>query len=291
MENQNFEIQKKCLNFKNYLSGRFFLFFFSKTITFSKLTPTKDQTTRIMKTLIKLSFTVFLMIGLLSCNKEEDPMSIGTGDVKVGIGVKINSASNPGARTQNTGLEINSGFLQVKKIELETQGVDENGRFERELEFKFPEILKIDFNEFDQEVDFFINIPAGNYEEIEFEIDLIDNRNLPSIQLDGTFGYQNGNDVPFRLEVFGDDDDDLDFEVELEAKEDDGLFFLDGINNPLALLDINAKGWFSVISNAELEKAELTDGVLLISRSQNKGIYDRVLEKIENSSEIELEIK
>ena len=244
-----------------------------------------------MKTLIKLSFSAFLMLGLFSCNEEVDPLAIGTGDVRVGIGVKINSVSNPGAPVQNTGLEINSGFLQVKKIELETQGVDENGRFERELEFKFPEILKIDFNEFDQGVDFFINIPAGNYEEIEFEIDLIDNRDLPSIQLDGTFEYQNGSSVPFRLEVFGDDDDDLDFEVELEAEDDDGLFFLDGVNNPLALLDINAKGWFVGITNAELENAELTDGVLVISRSQNEGIYDRVLKKIEDSSEIELELK
>lgn len=244
-----------------------------------------------MKTLIKLSVTLFVIIGLLACNNEEDPTSLGTGDVRVGIGVKINSVSNPGARIQNSGLEINSGFLQVKKIELETEGVDENGEFERELEFKFPEILRIDFNEFDEGVDFFINIPAGNYEEVEFEIDLIDNKNLPSIQLDGIFTYQNGSSVPFRLEVFGDDDDDLDFEVELEAEDDDDLFFLDGVNNPLALLDINAKGWFAGITTSQLENAELTDGILVISRSQNKEIYEQVLEKIEDSSEIELELK
>lgn len=243
-----------------------------------------------MKTLSKLS-SVVLIISLMSCsNNEEDPLIIGTGDVRMGIGVKMNSSSNPGARIQNSGLEINSGFLQVKKIELETEGVDENGEFERELEFEFPEILKIDFNELDPGADFFINIPSGNYEEIEFEIDLIDNRNLPSIQLDGMFNREDGSSVPFRLEVFGDDDDDLDFEVELEAENDDDLFFLDGVNNPLALLEINAKGWFSGIANSELENAELTDGVLVISRSHNERIYERVLDKIEDSSEIELEL-
>ena len=121
--------------------------------------------------------------------------------------------------------------------------------------------------------------------------DLIDNRNEPSIQLDGTFNKEDGSSVPFRLQVFGDDDEDLDFEVELEAEDDDELFFLDAVNNPLAMLEINAKGWFSSISNSELENAELTDGVLLISRTKNREIYERVLDKIEASSEIELKLK
>lgn len=243
-----------------------------------------------MKTLIKLSLSAILLSGIFSCNDDEEPIAIGTGDVRMGFGVKISSTSNPGARVQNSGLDITSGFLQVKEIDLETEGEDENGEFERELEFKFPEILKIDFNELDPGVDFFINIPSGNYEEIEVEIDLIDNRDQPSIQVDGTYNREDGSSVPFRLQVFGDDDDDLDFEVELEA-DDDELFFLDAVNNPLALLEINAIGWFSGISSSELDNAELTDGILLISRSKNRNIYDRVLDKIEDSSEIELELK
>lgn len=242
-----------------------------------------------MKTLIKLSLSAILISGFFACNNDEDPIALGSGEVRMGFGVMLSSTSNPGARVQNSGLDITSGFLQVKKIELETEGVDANGEFEKELEFKFPEILKIDFNELDPAVDFFINIPKGNYTEIEVEIDLIDNRNQPSIQVDGTYKRQNGSSVPFSLQVFGDDDEDLDFEVELEA-ENDGLFFLDGVSNPLALLEINAKGWFSGISNLELDNAELTNGVLLISRSKNKSIYERVLDSIEESSEIELKL-
>lgn len=243
-----------------------------------------------MKTLIKLSLSAILVSTFFACNNDEDPIALGTGDVRMGFEMKISSTSNPGARIQNSGLEITSGFIQVKKIELETEGEDENGEFERELEYEFPEILKIDLNKFDDGSDFFINIPSGNYEEIEVEIDLIDNRNQPSIQIDGTYTKQDGSSLPFRLQVFGDDDDDLDFEVELEA-EDDDLFFLNEVSNPLALLEINAKGWFSNISNSELDNAELTEGVLVISRSKNQGIYERVLAKIEDSSEIELKLK
>lgn len=246
-----------------------------------------------MKATHKLyAFTFGLLgLGLFSCTEDADPDVIGEGEVRIGMGVKLSSSGNPGARLLNSGIEIQSGFLQIKKIELETEGQDENGNeFERELELKFKEIKKIDFNEFDGGVDFFINIPSGNYEEIEFDIDLIDNRNLPSIQLDGTYTYQDGRSVPLKFEVYGNDDDDFDFEVELEGDDDDDLFFLDGVNNPLALFQIDANGWFSGVSTSELESAELTDGILLINKDVNKSIYRKVEVRIKDSSDVELKM-
>lgn len=231
------------------------------------------------------------VLAFFSCSDDNDPDVIGEGDVRIGMGVKLRNNGNPGARILNEGIAIESGFLQIKKIELETEGVDENGdEFERELELKFKEIKKIDFNEFDSGVDFFINIPSGNYEEIEFEIDLIDNRNEPSIQLDGTYTYEDGSSVPMRFQVFGNDDDDFDFEVELEGDDDDDLFFLDGVNNPLALFEIDAKGWFVNVSTSELEEAELTDGILLISKDTNRSIYRKVEQRIKDSTDIELKL-
>jgi len=247
-----------------------------------------------MKTNQKLFF-LGLTLGsslLFSCSEDEsDITSIGTGEVKIGIGVKIPSTSSSGARLSSAGLDITSGFLQIKDIELETEGVDKNGKFEREVKLKFPEIKKINFNELDASVDFFINIPSGNYEEIEFEIDLIDNKSEPSIQIDGTFQYLNGKGVPFKLQVFGNDDDDFDFNVELESEDDDDLFNIESIINPLALLEINAKGWFSGITTTELEKAVLTDGILLITKDKNPSIYQKVEAKIKASTDIELELK
>ncbi|MBA4302456.1 hypothetical protein SAMN03080617_00761 [Algoriphagus alkaliphilus] len=235
---------------------------------------------------------VFALSGALfaSCSEDSDLDIIGEGDVRIGMGVKLKNSGVAGARILNAGLVVQSGFIQIKKIELETEGVDENGnKFEKEFELKFKEIKKIDFNRFDSEVDFFINIPSGNYEEIEFKIDLIDNRKEPSIQLDGTYTYQDGRTVPMRFQVFGDDDDDFDFEVELEADDDD-LFFLNGVNNPLALFQIDAKGWFTKVGSFELETADLTDGVLLINKDKNKSIYRKVETRIKDSTDIELKL-
>lgn len=233
-----------------------------------------------------------LGLGLFSCSEDSEPDILGEGEVKIGMGIKLQNFGNPGARVMNTGIDIQSGFLQIKELELETSGEDENGNeFERSLEMKFKEIKKIDFNQLDASVDFFINIPSGNYEEIEFEIDLIDNKNLPSIQLDGTFSYADGRSVPLKFEVFGNDDDDIDFEIELEGNDDDDLFFLDAVNNPLALFEINAKGWFSSTTTSELEKAVLTNGVLLINKNTNRSIYTKVEKRIKDSSDIELNMR
>lgn len=242
----------------------------------------------------KIFTTAILLSGLLfiSCADDNDPEVIGEGDVRIGMGVKLKNSGNVGARIMNSGVDVQSGFLQIKKIELETEGVDENGNeFEREFELKFKEIKKIDFNEFDAGVDFFINIPTGNYEEIEFEIDLIDNKNEPSIQLDGTYTYQDGRTVPMKFQVYGNDDDDFDFEVELEGDDDDDLFFLDAVNNPLALFQIDAKGWFTNVGTSELEDAELTNGILLINKDKNRSIYKKVESRIKDSTDIELKMK
>lgn len=244
-----------------------------------------------MKTTHRFYAMAFAFSGLLfaSCSENTDPDVIGEGDVRIGMGVKLKNTASKGARLMNSGIEVKSGFLQIKEIELETEGLDENGNeFERELSLEFDEIKKIDFNEFDGGVDFFINIPSGNYEEIEFEIDLIDNRNQPSIQLDGTYTYLDGRTVPMKFQVYGNDDDDFDFQVELEAENDDDLFFLDGVNNPLALFQIDAKGWFINVTTSELQNAALTDGILLISKDANGSIYAKVESRIKDSTDIEL---
>ncbi len=247
-----------------------------------------------MKTYRKLAYLTLALSStlLLSCSEDSsDPTVIGTGDAKIGMGVKLSSLSNPAARASNAGVEIQTGFLQVKKLKLETTGRNDSGEFEKELELKFPEVKKVDFDKISSEADFYISIPSGQYEEIEVEIDLIDNKSEPSIQLDGTYTYQNGTTVPLRLQVFGDDDDDLDFEVEMESENDDRLFTFDAGNNPLALLEIDGLGWFKNVLTEELETAELTDGVLLITKSKNSQIYNKLVKKIEDSSEIELKLK
>jgi hypothetical protein len=171
-------------------------------------------------------------------------------------------------------------------LELELYVKDESGDYEKEIEIEFKDIKKINFNEFDKSVDFFINIPEGKYKEIELELDLIDYKGEPSIYFEGTFTDDEGNSTPFQFEYFG---DEIDFEVEIEADDDD-YFTIDRINNPLALFELNAANWLANVTNSEMADAERTDGKILLTKNSNSNIYKKIKSAIEASSEIEVEL-
>jgi len=243
-----------------------------------------------MKNLIKyLPFIgLITLIFLSSCNPEDEVPSVGEGEGKLGVALvlKNNRMDTSNARVENSNISIEEGFIQIKELELEIEGRNESGKFEKEIEIEFDEIKKISFNQFDKSIDFFINIPEGEYKEIELELDLIDYKSQPSIYFEGTFTDDEGNSSPFQFEYFG---DDIDFEVEIEA-DDDNYFTIDRINNPLALFELNAANWLRNVTTAEMTNAERTDGRILLTRNSNRDIYNKIKSNIEASSEIEVEI-
>lgn len=236
-----------------------------------------------------LSILAFTAVTAFSaCSSDDETPSVGQGEGKMGIALvlKNNSMNTVNGRVENSNLTIEKGFIQIKELELEVEGRNENGDFEKEIEIEFDDIKKITFNEFDRSVDFFINIPEGEYQEIELELDLIDYRNEPSISFEGTFVNDEGASTPFKFEYFG---DDIDFEVEIES-DDDNYFRVDRINNPLALFELNAINWLRNVTTTEMNSAERTDGVILLTRNSNSSIYNKIKQNIEASSEIEVEL-
>ncbi|MFD2201361.1 hypothetical protein [Shivajiella indica] len=260
-----------------------------------------------MKNLIKY-FPVFGLISLVilsSCNTEDQAPSVGEGEGKLGVALvlKNNSINMSNARVENNNLTIEEGFIQIKELDLEVEGRNESGKFEKEIEIEFNDIKKINFNQFDKSVDFFINIPEGEYKEIELELDLIDYKNQPSIYFEGNFTDDEGNTIPFQFEYYG---DDIDFEVEIEADDDDNYdddddnydddddnykyFTVDRINNPLALFELNAVNWLRNVTSSEMANADRTDGKILLTRNSNSDIYKKIKSNIEASSEIEVNL-
>ncbi|MFO7822416.1 MAG: hypothetical protein R6V72_00655 [Cyclobacterium sp.] len=239
-----------------------------------------------------------------ACTSEND-MVPGTGEGTVGMLFKLQPADGAvaaNARVANAGLSFTDGFIQIKELELDLEGNfnrdglvsggsfdddgDDDNESEWEYEVKFNEIKKVGFDQFNNETDFFINIPEGEYEEIEMEIDLIDYRNEPSILLNGTYTDGEGEEIPFRFELFG---DDIDFEVEIEA-DDDRYFVVDRVNNPLILFELVPERWFSSISSLELENADIDDGVMVFSETSNRSIFRKVRDRIAADAEIEIEL-
>lgn len=254
-----------------------------------------------MKTLKNYLAPMLLAIILIfsSCNPEDEIPGIGEGKMGIAFVLKNNRLNAENARTMNSRVSIESGFIQIKELELELEGRgngmddddsddddsdDDSDDDGSEIEIKFKDIQKITFDDLDKSTDFFINIPEGEYKEIELEIDLIDYKNEPSIYFEGKINAADGTSRPFKFEFFG---DEIDFEVEIE-KKDDSYFTIDRINNPLALFEINAINWFKNVSDSELDEAELTDGVVIISKNSNKSLFEKVRNNIKASSEIEV---
>lgn len=243
-----------------------------------------EKYTKTITALVLTAITAFS-----SCNTSENETPIlGEGEGRMGIALvlKNTSMNMSNARVENSRITIENGFIQIKDIDLEVVGRNENGRFEKEIEIAFDDIKKITFNEFDRSVDFFLNIPEGEYEEFKMELDLVDHRNEPSIYFEGTFTNEDGVTTAFRFEYFG---DDIDFEVEIEG-DDDNYFTIDRTNNPLALFELNAVNWLRNVSSSELNNADRTNGVIVLNRNNNRSIYNKIKENIEASAEIEVNL-
>lgn len=232
---------------------------------------------------------VLSLIFASGCQENEDAVP-GTGEGKIGMAFVLGSDSDSqaNAKVAHNGLEILEGYIQIKELEMELEGRNSDGRFEKEYDVRFDEIKKVTFNQSDESSDFFFNIPEAEYKEIEMEIDLIDNRNEPSIHLQGQYQTTAGQILPVIFEYFG---DDIDFEIEIESKRDNEYFKVDRVNNPLALLEINAHRWFRDINSAELADAAVEDGKILINRNTNRTLYSKIVKRIEASSEIEIELR
>jgi len=235
------------------------------------------------------ALVVLSLIFACGCQENEDAVP-GTGEGKIGMAFVLASGDNTAAnaRIAKNDLEILEGYVQIKELEMELEGRDANGRFEKEYDVRFDQIKKVTFDRVDESSDFFFNIPAAEYKDIEMEIDLIDNKNEPSIYLQAQYEDLAGHTFPVTFEYFG---DDIDFEVEIESRRDDEYFKVDRTNNPLALLEINADRWFRDVTNEELDDATIEDGKILINRNSNRSLYSKIVKRIEASSEIDIELR
>ncbi|WP_146131368.1 hypothetical protein [Mongoliibacter ruber] len=225
---------------------------------------------------------------MTSCQEENDGFRPGDAPA-IGIAFKLSSdqtGTNANARVLESAVVIESGYFHVEEISLETEGRTANGRFEKEFEIEYDQPKKITLDRFDENADFFIEIAEGEYEEIEFEFELENANDEPAIFLAGTFTDPDGNSIPLQFEYF---DDDFEFEVEIEAAEGE-YFQVDRVNNPLFLFEMYPSNWFSGLSSAELENAEITNGVLLINSEVNEALFTKVKRKMKDDAEIEIKM-
>ena len=219
----------------------------------------------------KLVIMMFSMLLLGSCSEKEDDF-IGVANLTVNA--KLENA----AGFVNENLTFNSGYIWISEFEfrgqLEGQGLVTRS-YEQFVQFDFatglanPSLPDLE-------------VPMGNYTNLEFSYELRDEDAQPSIVLEGSYLNGNNEAIPVRFEFNSGET--------FELESDDSQVAITVNDTNTLFLVVNPSVWFNTVNNEMLENAS-TDatGTIVISDASNEDIFDIVADRLDASTEIEFE--
>lgn len=216
-----------------------------------------------------------LSIGLLACNKESEsprPMAL--------VDMQFNTVKTEGSLAQrgapNT-VQFDSGYITLRRLEFEGETDGDS----TEVEFELEGDVLLDFATGTTTPDISaISFPAGTYREIDVEIELGEQVGKPGISLNGSFTDALGLVHPVRFEFNSNET----FEVEKE-----GLYTFADKQNVLTMVTFDPVAWFAKVSSEQLSNATKDSaGVIVVSSTQNRNIYDTVADGLDLASEVEI---
>ncbi len=181
------------------------------------------------------------------------------------------SRSSTVARTLSGTVQWTSGYMNATEIKFEA----ENNTTEVEYKSVAP-----------QRIDLFaplttlgiIALPPGTYTEVDFEVELAPNGSDASLELKGTF--TSGvivTPVIFRVGSA----------LEIES-EKDNVTIADNASYT-ALTSLNLSVLTQGITEAMLNNAQRTNGVIIISAASNTNLYNIILNNIGDMDEVEFD--
>lgn len=219
---------------------------------------------------MKNSFPGFLLaavsFSLFSCTKDKESTNLN-------YQVQTTNRSTGVNRIAGGSINWTSGSAYVDKIEFEAEKNDD-------VEIKFE-------SDANRRIDLFaavanlgnITLPEGKYEEIELEIDLMSTGTDTAFLLRGIFTNSTNQTTPVLFYI----SDVVEFETEAENVT------INGGNQFTALTTLDLSLLTAVISESQLNAATRTNGVIVISKNSNSGLYSTILSVINSIDEVELD--
>lgn len=220
---------------------------------------------------MKLFFlAIIFMAVFVSCKKNKDESGVTYQMRTFNRSSIVNSMSgNAGGIASRTNGTIiwTSGFTSITAIEFEV----ENNNVEVEYE-----------SQVRQKIDLFasistignINVPAGTYEEVEFEVHLSPNGTDAALELRGNY-----NGIPFIYR------NNNTMEIEVERKN-----VVIGQNNGYnAIINWDLSLLSQGVSAAAIAAATITNGEIIISASSNVGLYNIITANLLLMTTVEFE--
>ena len=215
----------------------------------------------ILTTLLISGATVFLA----SCKKENsDPLGIT-------YQLQTSNRSSIVGRVASGNIVWTSGFGNATQVKFEGKGP--NG----EIEYK---------SSLQQRIDLFsgvstlgnVTLPAGTYQEVEFEVKLNPTATEPALSLSGTYA-STGAAVPITFNISA--------PLELETELNNVTVLTNNSYNALTTLNLSllTRG----ITQAMLDNAVKTNGVIVISSSSNVNLYTIIFDNLRDCDGMEFD--
>lgn len=221
---------------------------------------------------------------------ENLPNQLEEGSVGLSFIIKDNFPinKNPNEETQPI-LVMHEGMVLVKKLELTVKGFNDNSRFNKNLEIEYNTIKKVAFDTRDESEDFFLNIPEGTYDAINFRFYMADYDENPSVFLEATYVTPESDVIPVIVELF---ESDLKFDLKFDTVNSPSPRIFNGnLNNSSMVFVIHADKWFDSFNIEDLQNAKKVDGRIIINKTYNTNLYYKFRTKIKRCAEIMVEVR
>lgn len=228
-----------------------------------------------MRSSILGKFAVLLAAPVLFFGCEEEKKSGGNLIIStqgVQQGVTLRQATAPS-------LVFNSGYVVVREVVFD--GEKENDDIETSISFTEERITTIDMMTGVANPPFEMNIPAGTYTSVSLGIEIQDETAKPSVVATGTFTNATGAATPIRFEFNSG-------EV-FEAESDDVSVTLFADTPVTAKISFDPHAWFSTVTIAQLNDAVRTNGVIIISETSNRAIFDIVADRLDDLTDADFQ--
>lgn len=212
----------------------------------------------------------FMMFGCDNSDEANDP--------KLDVVFTTTTSNNTAQRISNAnGLDFTEGTIRLKEVKFEYESDNDSV----EVEYDLDQTVLLDYATGATTPDISaITIPAGTYNEVEFEFELEPLDTEPAIVIEGTFTYS-GETTPIRFEFNYEDTFELSYEGSVTLGTD---------VTAVAEIVLDANAWFAAVTAEELAAANINnDGVIVISKDVNRDIFNTASDGLELATDVKIE--
>lgn len=223
-----------------------------------------------MKNLFLSLTAILLVFGFSACSKEE-------ASEKPKLSVEFITVTNSFKKSTAANFAFSDGFITLNSLEYEAETDSDS----LSVDFELNGTVVIDFATGVSTPDIgSISIPAGTYEEIEIEVELLDENSQPSVVINGSYMAPDSQTHPIRFEFNSGET----FEVEREGS----IVFTEN-QSVIAEITFDPSLWFAGVTDDDMNNAvKNSDGVIVISETENTSIFDIVADGLDLATELEI---